>query len=138
AVSYYYWTTVQWRSSGGGYPIKPGWYCHSQHRKAWSMTEKIERELISRRQAFSLFGPTAAVSLAIPGTLSALSDAEAQTPGMERREDRRDDRQERRDDRQQNRQDRRDDRRTGGDQPATSGSTTGTNSGTNTGSTTGK
>ena len=55
------------------------------------MTEKIEHEPISRRQAFSLFGATAAFSLAIPVTLSALSEAQAQTPGMERREDRRED-----------------------------------------------
>ena len=90
------------------------------------MTQKIQFELLSRRQAFSLFGATAAFSLAIPVTLSALSEAQAQTPGMERREDRReerqerredrrDDRQERREDRQEGRQERRDDRR-GGDQ----------------------
>jgi len=102
------------------------------------VTEKIEHELISRRQAFSFFGLTAALGLAMPVTLSALSDADAQTPGMERREDRRENRQDRREDRQENRQERRDDRRTGGDQPATSGSTTGTNTGTNTGSTTDK
>ena len=98
------------------------------------MTEKIEHELISRRKAFSLFGVTAAFSLAMPVTLSALSEAQAQTPGMERREDRRDDRQERRedrrddrqerrDDRQEGRQERRDDRRTGGN---STGGTTGT------------
>ena len=88
------------------------------------MTEKIKHELISRRQAFPLFGLAAA--FAVPVTLSALSEAQAQTPGMERREDRReerqerredrrDDRQERREDRQEGRQERRDDRR-GGDQ----------------------
>jgi hypothetical protein len=43
------------------------------------MTEKIEHELLSRRKAFSLFGMTAAFGLALPVTLSALSDAEAQT-----------------------------------------------------------
>src|SRR6516164_722670 len=101
-------------------------YRHSHHRKAWPMTEKIEHEPISRRQAFSLFGATAAFGVAMPITLSALSDAAAQTPGTERREDRReerqdrredrrDDRQERREDRQEGRQERRDDRR-GGDQ----------------------
>jgi hypothetical protein len=41
------------------------------------MTEKIEYELLSRRSAFSLFGLAAAFSLAVPVTLSALSDAEA-------------------------------------------------------------
>jgi len=35
----------------------------------------IERELISRRKAFSLFGLTAAFTLAAPVTLSVLSDA---------------------------------------------------------------
>ena len=88
------------------------------------MTEKIERELISRRQAFPLFGLAAAASLAVPVTLSALSDAAAQTPGMERREDRREERQDRREDRREGRQERRDERRTGGDQPASTGSTT--------------
>ena len=92
------------------------------------MTEKIERELISRRQAFPLFGLAAAASLAVPVTLSALSDAAAQTPGMERREDRREDREERREDRREGREERRDERR-GGDQPASTGSTTGTTTG---------
>ena len=78
------------------------------------MTEKIEHELISRRKAFSLFGATAALSFAVPVTLSALSDAAAQTPGMERREDRREERQDRREDRREGRQERRDERRTGG------------------------
>jgi hypothetical protein len=77
------------------------------------MNEKIEHGLISRRTAFSLFGVTAAFSLATPITLSALSEAQAQTPGMERREDRRDDRQERREDRRDDRQQRRDDRQEG-------------------------
>src|SRR6516225_11855474 len=96
------------------------------------MTQKIQFELLSRRQAFSLFGATAAFSLAIPVTLSALSEAQAQTPGMERREDRReerqerredrrDDRQERREDRQEGRQERRDDRRGGETTTGTSG-----------------
>ena len=76
------------------------------------MTEKIEHGLISRRKAFSLFGVTAAFSLAMPVTLSALSEAQAQTPGMERR-----------DTRQEGRQERRDDRR-GGETPTGSGGTT--------------
>ena len=101
------------------------------------MTEKIEHELISRRQAFSLFGLAAAASLAVPVTLSALSDAAAQTPGMERREDRREERQDRREDRREGRQERRDERRTGGDQPASTTGTTGT-TGTTTGTATGK
>ena len=91
------------------------------------MTEGIQSGLISRRTVFSLIG------VALPVTILAVSEAEAQTPGMERREDRREDRQERREDRRDDRQDRREDRREGreerrderrgvGDQPATTGS----------------
>ena len=89
------------------------------------MTQKIEAGMISRRTA--LLG--AAFGVALPGTILAVSEAGAQTPGMERREDRqdrreerRDDRQERRDDRRDAREDRRNDRR-GGDQPTTTGAT---------------
>jgi hypothetical protein len=102
--------------------------------KGLAMTEKIEHELISRRQAFPLFGLAAA--FAVPVTLSALSDAQAQTPGMERREDRREERQDRREDRRDDRQERRDERR-GGDQPASTSGTTGGTTGT-TGTTTNK
>ena len=74
------------------------------------MTEEIQSRLISRRTVFSLIG------VALPATILAVSEAEAQTPGMERREERRDDRQERREDRQ--------DARSGVvNQPATTGST---------------
>lgn len=89
------------------------------------MTEKIEHELLSRRSAFSLVG-LAAFSLAVPVTLSALSDAEAQTAGMDRRQDRREGRHERREDRREGRQDRRETRRGGGSKPETTGSGTGT------------
>ena len=82
------------------------------------MTEKIKLELISRRTAFSLLGLTAALSFAVPATVLTVSDAEAQTPGMERRDDRQEGRQDRRDDRQEGRQDRRD----GGDQSDSTGS----------------
>jgi hypothetical protein len=57
--------------------------------------EKIKSEPISRRTAFSL-GLAAALSLAAPATMLTATDAEAQTPGMERRDERRTDRQERR------------------------------------------
>ena len=92
------------------------------------MTEKIESELLSRRRALFLLGLTAGLSLAVPVTLSTLSDAEAQTAGMERREDRRAGRHDRREDRRAGRQDRRDVRRGVSDKPATTGSgtTTGT------------
>ena len=68
------------------------------------MTQKIEAGMISRRTA--LLG--AAFGVALPGTILAVSEAGAQTPGMERREDRQDRREERRDDRQERRDDRRD------------------------------
>jgi hypothetical protein len=90
------------------------------------MTEKIQYELITRRKAFSLFGLSAAVGLALPATLSALSSADAQTAGMERRQDRREGRHDRREDRRDNRQDRRDARRGGGDKPESTGSGSGT------------
>lgn len=88
------------------------------------MADKIELDLISRRSAFRFLGLTAAVCVAVPATVLTVSDADAQTAGMERREDRRAGRQDRRDDRRTSRQDRRDDRRTGGS--ATTGSNTGT------------
>ena len=66
-------------------------------------------EAISRRRAFSLLGLAA---LAVPTTALTLSEAEAQTAGMERRQDRRQGRQDRRADRRDNRQQRREDRRT--------------------------
>lgn len=53
------------------------------------MTEKIKSELISRRRAFSLLGLTAALGFAVPSTVLTMADAEAQTVGMERRQERR-------------------------------------------------
>ena len=66
-----------------------------------------QSELLSRRKALSLL---AALGVAAPVTTLAIPDAEAQTPGMERREDRREDRLERREDRRDDRLDRREDR----------------------------
>ena len=93
-----------------------------------STEERIELKILSRRQAFSFLGLTAALSIVGPGAVLAAPDANAQTPGMERREDRREERQERREDRREDRVQRREDRRTGGtDQPTTTGtSSTGT------------
>jgi hypothetical protein len=87
------------------------------------MTGKIEHELISRRKAFSLFGLTAALSLAMPVTLSALSDAEAQTAGMERRHERRAGRHERRETRRTGRHERRETRRGGSTETTGTGTT---------------
>jgi len=81
------------------------------------MTEETQSGLISRRTVFSLIG------VALPATILAVSEAEAQTPGMERREERREDRQERREDRRDDREDRRDERSGIVNQPATTGST---------------
>ena len=75
------------------------------------MRERITSEKISRRGAFSLLGLGAALSFAVPTTVLTMSEAEAQTVGMERRENRRAGRQERRVERRTNRQVRREDRR---------------------------
>ena len=53
------------------------------------MSEKIKSEMISRRGAFSLLGLAAALASAVPITVLTVSDAEAQTAGMERRQGRR-------------------------------------------------
>ena len=75
------------------------------------MREKITSEMISRRGAFSLLGLGAALGFAVPTTMLTMSEAEAQTVGMERREERRAGRQERRETRRTDRQVRREDRR---------------------------
>ena len=75
------------------------------------MREKITSEMISRRGAFSLLGLGAVLGVAMPATVLMTSEAEAQTVGMERRENRRAGRQERRVERRTNRQVRREDRR---------------------------
>jgi Ni/Co efflux regulator RcnB len=81
------------------------------------MTE--ETQSISRRKAFSLI--SAALGVALPATILAVSKAEAQTAGMERREDRRENRQDRREDRRDNRVERREERRGVVGQPAPTG-----------------
>jgi hypothetical protein len=64
---------------------------------------------ISRRRALSLFGKVAAFPVLASIAALTVSDAEAQTAGMVRRQDRRAGRHERREDRRM--------RRTGGDAP---------------------
>jgi hypothetical protein len=78
------------------------------------MSAIIKSEMISRRKALSLMGLAAAFGLAAAPTVLAVSDAEAQTVGMERRQERR-----------AGRHERREVRRTG--------TTTGTGTGTTTG-----
>ncbi len=77
------------------------------------MSAIMKSEAISRRKALSLVGFAAAFGLAAAPTVLAVSEAEAQTIGMERRQDRRTGRQQRRDDRRTGRTDRREERRTG-------------------------
>ena len=72
------------------------------------MSETVDANMISRRHALSVFGLAVAL---LPATALGGSDAQAQTPGMERREQRREDRGDRREGRRENRQDRREDRR---------------------------
>ena len=53
------------------------------------MSAIIKSEMISRRKALSLMGLAAAFGLAAAPTVLTVSDAEAQTAGMERRQERR-------------------------------------------------
>ena len=89
------------------------------------MSEIIKSEAISRRRVFSLFGKVAAFALGASTTALTVTDAEAQTAGMERRQERRSARHERRQVRRTARTERRQVRRTG--------TTTGTGTGTTTG-----
>ena len=92
------------------------------------MNAIVKSEMISRRKAISLMGLAVAFGLAAAPTILTGSDAEAQTAGMERRQDRRSNRHERRDERRTGRTERREERRTGtATGSATSpGTTTGT------------
>jgi len=76
------------------------------------MNAIIRSEMISRRKALSLMGLAAAFGLAAAPTVLAVSDAEAQTVGMERRQERRAGRHERRQERRTARHERREERRT--------------------------
>jgi hypothetical protein len=80
------------------------------------MSDKIKSEMMSRRRVFSLLGLAAALGFAAPTTVLTVSDAEAQTVGMERRQQRRTGRTERRQERRTGRTERRQERRTGGTQ----------------------
>ncbi|MDE5446364.1 hypothetical protein GWG65_34390 [Bradyrhizobium sp. CSA207] len=89
------------------------------------MSANIKSEAISRRKALSLVGLAAAFGLAAAPSVLTVSEAEAQTIGMERRQDRREGRHQRRDDRRMGRTERREDRRTGTAGAAPAGTTTG-------------
>jgi hypothetical protein len=77
------------------------------------MSAIIKSEMISRRKALSLMGLAAAFGLAAAPTVLTVSDAEAQTAGMVRRQERRAGRHERREVRRAGRHERREVRRTG-------------------------
>jgi hypothetical protein len=85
----------------------------------------IKSEIISRRKALSLMGLAAAFGLAAAPTVLTVCDAEAQTVGMQRRQERRAGRHERRDERRTGRTERREERRTGTTATAPAGTTTG-------------
>jgi hypothetical protein len=91
----------------------------------FDMSAITKSEMISRRKAVSLMGLAAAFGFAAAPTILAVSDAEAQTVGMERRQARRDDRHQRRDDRRTGRTERREERRTGTAATMPAGTTTG-------------
>ena len=93
------------------------------------MSAVIKSEMISRRKALSMMGLAASFGLAGAPAVLTITNAEAQTPGMERREERREGRQDRREERRTGRTERREERRTG--------TTTGTGANTGTGTTTG-
>jgi hypothetical protein len=75
------------------------------------MSETMKSEVMSRRRTLSLFGLAAAFGLAAPSMLLTVSNAEAQTAGMERRQGRRTGRTERRQARRTGRTVRREERR---------------------------
>jgi hypothetical protein len=77
------------------------------------MSAIIKSEMISRRKALSLIGLAAAFGLAAAPTVLTVSDAEAQTVGIERRQERRAGRHERREERRAGRHERREERRAG-------------------------
>jgi hypothetical protein len=62
---------------------------HHILRGVLTLIETIKSEAITRRKALSLFGKGAALGVAAFSTVLTLSDAEAQTAGMERRQERR-------------------------------------------------
>ena len=79
----------------------------------FDMSAITKSEMVSRRKVVSLVGLAAAFGFAAVPTVLAVSDAEAQTLGMERRQERREGRHQRREDRRTGRTERREERRTG-------------------------
>ena len=81
---------------------------------SFNMSRKTAVEVISRRRMLGILGAGVAFGMGTPAAVLTASDAEAQTPGVEQRQDRHDDsterRQDRRTDRTGGRQERRSDR----------------------------
>jgi hypothetical protein len=75
------------------------------------MSNSVKPEVITRRKAFSFMGLAAAFVLATASTATTTLEAEAQTAGMERRQQRRTGRHERRTTRRTGRHERREERR---------------------------
>jgi hypothetical protein len=88
------------------------------------MSEKVEAQMISRRTAFWILGAGAAFGMGTPAAVLTASEAEAQTPGTERRQERRTGRTERRQERRTGRTERRQERRTGTTGTGTTGTGT--------------
>ena len=86
------------------------WFVQSAR---FDMSAITRSEMISRRKALSLMGLAATFGLAAAPVVLTVSDAEAQTAGMERRQERRAGRHERREERRAARHERREERRTG-------------------------
>jgi hypothetical protein len=108
----------------------------SSSQGRFDMSAIIKSEMISRRKALSLVGLAAAFGLAAAPTVLTVSDAEAQTAGMERRQERRAGRHERREERRAGRHERREERRAGRTErreERRTGTTTGTGTATTTG-----
>jgi hypothetical protein len=93
------------------------------------MSEIIKSEAISRRRTLSLFGKVAAFAVAASTAALTVSDAEAQTAGMLRRQERRAGRHARREERRAGRTQRREERRTGTATGTGTSTTTGTGAG---------
>ena len=77
------------------------------------MSERSKSQGVDRREALSLLSWAAVLGLATSGTFLFGTEAQAQTVGMERRQERRGGRHERRQERRTGRTERRQERRTG-------------------------
>jgi hypothetical protein len=79
----------------------------------FNMSQNTAVEMISRRRLLGMLGAGVAFGMGAPAAVLTASDAEAQTPGVEQRQDRPDDGTERRQDRRTDRTEERQERRSG-------------------------